>query len=357
MMRSFSPNREAVGELGEIDGRQVVLHYGDVGAEYAALRNGALLVDRTHRGRIRLRGEKARDVVTGLVTNDITALEPGQGAYAAALTPKGKIIADVRVFADADSVLMDTPSRAFPGFLAMIRKYVNPRSTPYSDDSATVHDLCIAGANARLVLAEVLGAPSATLGLLPPYGHLTAEYEGASLVIARTPELGSDAYDCFVPAELHETMRTKLIDAGARPGGLAAWDMARIEVGRPEWGIDIDETTIPQEANLDDLHAISYTKGCYTGQETVARVHFRGHVNKHLRGLVFENDDPAPRGAALGDVAGKPVGDVRSGATSPRLGAIALAMVRREVEPGATLTATWEGGSREGRLVRLPFPV
>ncbi len=357
MMRSFSPNREAAGEFGEIDGRQVVLHYGDVGAEYAALRTGALLVDRTHRGRIRVRGDKARDVVTGLVTNDITALETGQGAYAAALTPKGKIIADVRVFVGADSVLMDTPARAFPGFLAMIRKYVNPRNSPYSDESATLHDLCIAGANARLVLAEVLGAHSATLGLLPPYGHLTAEFEGATLVIARSPELGSDAYDCFVPTELHETLRAKLIDAGARPGGLAAWDMARIEVGRPEWGVDIDETTIPQEANLDELHAISYTKGCYTGQETVARVHFRGHVNRHLRGLVFETDEPAPHGAALGDEAGKPVGDVRSGATTPRLGAIALAMVRREVEPGATLTATWEGGKREGRLVRLPFPV
>ena len=357
MMRSFSPNREAVGELGEIDGRQVVLHYGDVAAEYAALRTGALLVDRTHRGRVRLRGEKARDVVTGLVTNDIIALEPGQGAYAAALTPKGKIIADVRVFTSADAILMDVPARAFPGFIAMIRKYVNPRSSPYSDESATLHDLCIAGANARLVLAEVLGAHSATLGTLPPYGHITADFEGATLEIARTPELGSDAYDCFVPAALHETMRARLIDAGARPGGLVAWDIARVEAGRPEWGLDIDETTIPQEANLDELGAISYTKGCYTGQETVARVHFRGHVNRHLRGLMFDGDEPAPRGAALGDTAGKAVGDVRSGATSPRLGAIALAMVRREVEAGSMLTVTWDGGRAEARLVRLPFPI
>ena len=141
------------------------------------------------------------------------------------------------------------------------------------------------------------------------------------------------------------------------PAGLDAWEIARVEAGRPEWGIDIDDTTIPQEANLDDLDAISYTKGCYTGQETVARVHFRGHVNKHLRGLMFEGEDPAPRTAALGDSAGKNVGDVRSGVSSPRLGAIALAMVRREVETGATLTATWAGGSREARLVRLPFPI
>ena len=357
MMRSFSPNREAAGELGDIDGRPVVLHYGDVGAEYAALRSGALLVDRTHRGRIRLTGEKARDVVAGLVTNDVLALEAGHGVYAAALTPKGKIVADVRVFADGDSLLTDAPLRAFPGWLAMVKKYVNPRLAPYADASATLHDLCVAGANARLVLAEAIGAHSATLGTLPPYGHITADMGGVTVVVARTPDVVSDAYDCFVPADAHDLLRSKLIDAGARPGGLVAWDAARIEAGRPEWGLDIDETTIPQEANFDELHAISYTKGCYVGQETVARVHFRGHVNRHLRGLVFEGDEPAPRGAQLTDDAAKPVGDVRSGAVSPRLGAIALAMVRREVEPGTMLIATWEGGTREGRVVRLPFPV
>lgn len=356
-MRSFSPNREAVGELGDIDGRPVVLHYGDVAAEYSALRTGALLVDRTLRGRLRLSGKTAREILTGLVTNDVTALEPGQGAYAAALTPKGKIVADVRIFAGGESLLVDAPPRAFPGFAAMVKKYVNPRIAPYVDESETLHDLCVAGANARLVLAEAIGAHSATLGTLPAYSHIVADMAGASIVIARTPEVLSDAYDCFVPADAHDTFRAKLIDAGARPGGLVAWDTARVEAGQPEWGLDIDDTTIPQEANLDELHAISYTKGCYVGQETVARVHFRGHVNKQLRGIVFEGDEPAPRGAQLTDETAKSVGDVRSGAQSPRLGAIALAMVRREIEPGATLTATWEGGTREGRIVRLPFPV
>ena len=348
MMRSFSPNREAVGELGEIEGHRVVLHYGDVGAEYAALRTGALLVDRSHRGRIRLNGEKARDVVTGLVTNDITALEAGQGAYAAALTPKGKIIADVRIFTAADSILIDAPVRAFPGFIAMVRKYVNPRNTPYRDESESVRDLAIAGANARLVLAEVLGAHSATLGTLPPFGHITAEFEGATLDIARTPELGSDAYDCFVPAALHDTLRARLIDAGARPGGLVAWDVARIEAGRPEWGIDIDETTIPQEANLDELDAISYTKGCYTGQETVARVHFRGHTNRELRGLRWTAPEPLEgRAIVYGE---KEVGSVRSTLTlEDRV--LGLGLVRREVEPGETVTA----GGRRATVVALPF--
>jgi folate-binding protein YgfZ len=355
-MRSFMPNHEAVGELGDVDGRPVVLHYGDVEAEYAALRTGTLLVDRSLRGRLRVRGEKAKETVTGLVTNDILALEPGHGVYAAALTPKGRIIADVRVFVDGSALLIDAPPRAFPGFLAMLRKYVNPRVAPFEDESATTTDLCVAGANSRLVLAEAFGAPSTTLGTLPPYGHIAVEVEGATILVARTPEVGVDAFDCFVPIASHDMLRSRLLAAGARPGGLQAWEIARIETGQPEWGLDIDETTIAQEANLDDMHAISYTKGCYTGQETVARVHFRGHVNRYLRGLVFETDEPAPPRAALADQAGKAVGDVRSGARSPRIGAVALGMVRREIEPGTELKATWEGGERAARVVRLPFP-
>jgi folate-binding protein YgfZ len=356
MMRSFMPNHEAVGELGDVDGRPVVLHYGDIEAEYAALRTGTLLVDRSLRGRLRVRGEKAKETVTGLVTNDILALEPGHGVYAAALTPKGRIIADVRVFIDGSALLIDAPARAFPGFLAMLKKFVNPRVAPFEDESATTTDLCVAGANARLVLAEAFGAPSTTLGTLPPYGHIAVEVDGATILVARTPEVGVDAFDCFVPVAQHDMLRTRLLTAGARPGGLQAWEIARIETGRPEWGLDIDETTIAQEANLDDMHAISYTKGCYTGQETVARVHFRGHVNRYLRGLVFETDDPAPPRAALADQAGKAVGEVRSGARSPRIGAVALGMVRREIEPGTELKATWEGGERAARVVRLPFP-
>jgi folate-binding protein YgfZ len=129
-----------------------------------------------------------------------------------------------------------------------------------------------------------------------------------------------------------------------------------VEAGRPEWGLDIDDTTIPQEANLDDLHAISYTKGCYTGQEVVARVHFRGHVNRHLRGLRAAGAEPPPTGAQLVDESGRPVGEVRTGVSSPRLGGIALAMVRREVEPGASLSARWDGAESRADVSALPFP-
>jgi folate-binding protein YgfZ len=119
--------------------------------------------------------------------------------------------------------------------------------------------------------------------------------------------------------------------------------------------MDMNEDTLAQEANLDELGAISFNKGCYTGQETVARVHFRGHVNRHLRGLRFATPG-APMGAELLDSEGKAVGSVRSVATSPRLGTIALAIVRREVEPGTQLSARWDGGSATAEVVSLPFP-
>src|SRR6185503_18691450 len=136
--------------------------------------------------------------------------------------------------------------------------------------------------------------------------------------------------DLFVPFEIFDDVWRAALASGAVPAGLDAWEIARIEAGRPEWGIDIDDATIPQEANLDDLHAISYTKGCYVGQEVVARVHFRGHVNRHLRGLRTADASPPAQGATLHDADGQHVGDVRSSVHSPRLGGVAIGMVRRE---------------------------
>jgi folate-binding protein YgfZ len=145
-----------------------------------------------------------------------------------------------------------------------------------------------------------------------------------------------------------------LVSAGAEAGGSEAFDIARIEAGRPEWGLDMDESTLAQEANMEELHAISYTKGCYTGQETVARVHFRGHVNRMIRGLRFDGVAPTP-GCELVDDTGKRLGDVRSVGLSPRLGGVALAMVRREVEPGIHLRARWPEGETTVRVETLPL--
>jgi folate-binding protein YgfZ len=341
--------------VGDVAGQPVVLTYGDPTAEYAALRTGAMLVDRSARVRLRLDGPKAAEMLTGLVTNDVVSLAPGHGQYAAALTPKGKIVADVRIFRDPFGVMFDAAPRARDGWMTMVRKYVNPRLAPFRDLSDSLRDIGVFGPQARRLAATVSGVPSERLTQLAPYAHIAGDVAGEPALVARVPDLEIEGFELFVTAAAFGSAWRALVREGGTPGGLAAWEIARVEAGRPEWGLDIDETTIPQEANLDDLHAISYTKGCYVGQETVARVHFRGHVNRHLRGLLCGHADVPPLKALLFDDAGKQVGDVRSAVLSPRLGAIALAMVRREVEPGTTVAVRWDGGEAQADVTRLPF--
>ena len=339
----------------EIAGRPVVLRYADVESEYAALRQSAAVVDRSHRTRMSFEGDRRLDTLTGLVTNDVGALQPGAGQYAAALTPRGKIIADVRIFAREAELLVDVPPRASTGWMAMIRKFVNPRTTRYVDRTESLADIGVFGPRSRSIVAALTGLNADTLGSLTPFGSLTGKLGDTSVFVVRAPDIGLEGYDLLIASDARAVVWQRALELGAAPLGVAAWDIARIEAGRPEWGVDIDESTIPQEANFDELHAISYTKGCYTGQETVARVHFRGHVNRHLRGLIYSGAAPVPRGAELFGEADKSVGDVRSSAISPRLGGVALGMVRREVTTGTEIRVRWEGGDATAIVHELPF--
>src|SRR3954470_9336566 len=312
--------------------------------EYSALHNGALFFDRSDRNRIRISGPKAAELVTGMVTNDVSALTVGEGLYAAALTPKGKIVADLRIFALEDALLIDTPPAAAPGWKEMVRKYINPRTAPYHDVTTELADIGVFGRGSRAAVARAVGTDERDLVSLAPYSHVTRPFGDVTVIIARVPEMDMDGYEVFVPLSSAATLKTKLQADGANPGGDETWEIARVESGRPAWGIDMDDSTLPQEANFDELGAISYTKGCYIGQETVARVHFRGHVNRFLRKVRFVTRPAPPKGAELIDETGKVIGEVRSAALSPRFGGVALGMVRREVPPGTTLQARWDGG-------------
>jgi tRNA-modifying protein YgfZ len=312
--------------------------------EYSALHNGALFFDRSDRNRMRISGPKAAELVTGMVTNDVSAMTPGEGQYAAALTPKGKIVADLRIFAMEDALLIDTSAAAAPGWKEMVRKYVNPRIAPYHDLTTELADLGVFGRGSRTLVARAIGADERDLSTLAPYSHVTRPFADGTVIVARVPEMDMDGYEVFVPLTSAEALRAKLQSIGVAEGTRETWEIARVESGRPEWGIDMDDSTLPQEANFDELGAISYTKGCYIGQETVARVHFRGHVNRFLRRLRFVTRPAPPKGAELVDETGKVIGDIRSSALSPRYGGVALGMVRREILPGTTLQARWDGG-------------
>jgi folate-binding protein YgfZ len=321
---------------------------------YQALHHGAVVVDRSDRHRMRFSGARAGESLTGLVTSDVMSLSAGGGQYAAALTPKGKVIADIRIFARDDGFLVDATAAAGPGWASMIRKFVNPRLARYEDVSQVSGDVGLFGSGATGMLRAAVG-DNAFPADLPAYGHITIPVDGESLMVARVPDFGVDGYDLIGPRVALEALRVRLTDAGAINEVGDALLIARIEAGRPEWGVDMDDTLLAQEVDMDRLEAISFTKGCYTGQETVARVHYRGHVNRLLRGVRFSEPVVPPAGTELHDAEGKVVGTVKSGGLSPRHGAIALAIVRREIEPGTVLSVPWSGRDLDARVAALPF--
>src|SRR5437762_1942025 len=152
--------------------------------EYSVLHNGALFFDRSDRMRIRISGAKAAELVAGMVTNDVSALVPGEGQYAAALTPKGKIVADLRIFALEDGFLIDTSAAAGPGWKEMIRKYINPRVAPYHDVSAELSDIGVFGRSARSVVSKVFDSDDKDLLALPLYGHSRRAFADVTVIIA-----------------------------------------------------------------------------------------------------------------------------------------------------------------------------
>lgn len=318
------------------------------------------LFDRSARLRMHFTGAKAAESLTGLVTNDVLALRGGDGQYACALTPKGRIIADVRILAIAGadgtvlSLLVDANAAAGAGFAAMIRKYVNPRVATYVDVTTSTACVTLVG-DESLSLLGTLGASQPALAEVatgPSFTHRPLSLAGVSARVARIPDLGSiDAFDLHCESTDAPTLLAALQKAGATLSDAAAWNRQRVMAGRPEWGVDMDETTLAQEANMDTLHAISYQKGCYTGQETVARVHFRGHVNRTLRRVRFtDGTAPAP-GSSLLNVESATVGDARSSALIDDGQLMGIAMLRREVPDASELTWMDQDATRHAVLV------
>lgn len=336
-----------------VAGRTVALTYEDASREYAALHDACGALRRDERARWVFAGDKASEALAGLLTNDIDALVAGAGCYAAALTAKGRIVADVRVFRRDTDFLVDVASRATVGWNDLVRKFVNPRMAKYADVTDATGCIGAYGPRAAMTLARLSNLDANVLTAMVPYHHVQTTLAGRAARVTRSPDFGVVGFDVFVDAADGGVVFDALIGAGARAVGLAAADIVRVEAGRPEWGIDMDDMTIPQEANLEELHAISYTKGCYTGQEVVARVHFRGHVNRTLRGLAA--DAPIPPRATLLTTERTDVGDVRSSVVSPRFGPIALAMLRREVTTGEEILVRNGEHEHVVRVQTLPF--
>ena len=297
-----------------------------------------LLVDRSERGKLALSGAEAKEFLHGQVTNDVEGLAEGTGCYAAFLTHKGKMLGDLRVLDAGHELLLDCERVALQELFTMIRRFKLGRDVELHKRTLERGLLSLVGPDAR----RIAGA-----GDLPEreHSHRAGELAGARVRLIAT-DLGIDV---LCDAADTAGVAAALAAAGAVPAAEELAEVRRVESGRPRYGVDLDDTVIPQEAGLNE-RAVSFEKGCYVGQETVARLHFRGKPNRHLRGLKLSG--PAVRGAPL-RLGEREVGRLGSVVDSPLHGQIALALVRREASPGDSLVVGDDGVS--ARVVDLPF--
>src|SRR4051812_18655406 len=286
------------------------------------------VVDRSERGKLALTGSEAKDFLHGQVTNDILGLTPGHGCYAAFLTHKGKMLGDMRVFDLGDELLLDCERVALQELFNMIRRYKLGR------------DVELHKRTVQLGLLSVIGPDAPALA--GPAEHDNARVQlGGVTVVAVTTDLGVDVF--FAPED-RDAVRGAL---DFPDGDEASAEVVRVERGRPRYGLDLDDSVIPQEAGLNE-RAVSFTKGCYVGQETVARLYYRGKPNRRLLGLKLSA--PAPSGSEL-RLGEKVVGRLGSSVVSPALGPIGLALVRREAAVGDTVSVEGESAL----IVDVPF--
>jgi folate-binding protein YgfZ len=301
---------------------------------YRALTEGCGVVDRSERGKLALTGPDAKTFLQGQVTNDVEGLEPGRGCYAAFLTHKGKMLGDLRVLDLGDELLLDTERSALQELFNMIRRFKLGSDIELHKRTLEMGLLSLIGPDSW----RVAGADE----LPGEHANARAEIAGRPVVLVAT-DLGADV---FTQAADTDAVRAAL-DAPNVPEAVA--EIVRVESGRPRYGVDLDDGVIPQEAGLNQ-RAVSFTKGCYVGQETVARLFYRGKPNRQLRGLRLSAEAAPGDELRLGD---KVVGKLGTVAVSPIRGPIALAIVRREAEPGATVAVGADGAPAE--VVALPF--
>ncbi|HMD35819.1 MAG TPA: glycine cleavage T C-terminal barrel domain-containing protein [Vicinamibacterales bacterium] len=314
----------------------------------------AAFIDRSEaRGRIAITGADRRSYLQGLLTNDVASLEPGLGCYAAYLTAQGRMIADAYVYELGDLMLLSVARAVKDTVLAKFDQFIFSEDVQLGDVTDTFAQIAVVGPRAASALAGVLSA-SASLDALPEHGSTrTATAGGAAAIVIRIADAGADGFDVYVERANAGSLIASLNAAGVRALDPAAADALRIEAGIPLFGRDMDEETIPLEAGIES-RAISFTKGCYVGQEVIIRVMHRGHgrVARRLVGLRIAGDRvPADRAAIRsGD---REIGYVTSAAFSPpQHAAIALGYVHRDfVEPGTSVTI--DGAAAE--VVRLPI--
>jgi folate-binding protein YgfZ len=318
-------------------------------AEHRLLEQACAIVDRSARGKLALTGSNAIEFLNGQVTNELSSLRGGEGRYAAFLTHKGMMLGDLRVLlvdepAQPPQVLLDTERVALQALFDIIRRFSVGYDVQLHKRTLESSLVSLIGPLSAAVAAQALNLAQDSLPS-PEHSHLAADMNGSPVRLINTQE----GFDVLCAAPDRDAVWQELTRGGAQVVSDEAVEVLRVERGLPRYGLDTDERTIPQEAGLND-RAVSFTKGCYVGQETVARLYYKGKPNRQLRGLRFS--EPVRSGAELA-LAQRAVGRVGSSVLSPTFGPIGLGLVRREAPPGSVLTV----GDHDARaeVLELPF--
>lgn len=330
--------------------------YGDTAAEYAAVREGgAGLIDLSSRGRIEVSGFEAVQFLNGLITNDVKALETGAWMRAAFPNVQGRLIGEARILRLADNrFLFDTEAATHGRVLKTLERFTLAGDFHVTDLTKEMALVCVQGARAAEIIKAALGEMAAAAAHVERGRIHTAQWNNQSLHVIRATHTAEDGFDLFVNTSIAISLWDALSAQGALPVGFDALDILRIEAGVPHYGVDMDETNVVLEAVADE--AVSFTKGCYIGQEIIARIHWRGHVAKKLTGLSFDEQGETKRDDKIRTMDGKEIGRITSVTFSPRLNRlVALGYVKYDYLAPETMVRVRSGETElAARVVALP---
>jgi folate-binding protein YgfZ len=322
-------------------------------SEYSAVRDGgAGLIDLSERGRILVSGSEAVMFLNGLITNDMKSLARHSWMTAAFANVQGRLLAAVRIVHREDGFLIDTEGPSREAVMKLIERFTIAGDFKVADLSQEIGELSVQGKTSREVIEKVFGAQTAAL---EREKSLTFDFQGATVTLIRATHTAEDGFDIFVSRGDLLRIREALTTAGARTVSEDTFETLRIEAGVPRYSVDMDETNVVTETNLDD--AVSFTKGCYVGQEIIVRIKHRGHVAKKMTGIVLEGPAAAARNAAILSADQKEIGRVTSSTFSPQLNRpIALGYVKYDyLTPGTAVKVISSEHETSGAIAELPL--
>ncbi len=337
--------------LAPFHGALVPARFTDPAAEHHAVRKASGISDFSHRAKFNLRGEDRVRFLNGMVSNDVQNLQPGQGTYALFLNVQGHIQADLKVYADKDQFWIDLDCDLRGKMMQALDRYII--SDQVEMEIPDLAAVSFQGPRARPLLEKTLHLD---LPEMKEHDHFASNYAGHPVRVVCNSTSGEEGYEVWISPKgmlgLWGGACGQAPTYDTLPVGWEALETLRVEAGIPGYGVDLEEDTLPVEANL--MNAVSLTKGCYLGQEIVERVRSRGQVNWKLVGLVLDTPTPAAEGEKL-LAAGKEMGEITSSCVSPTLGqTVALGYLRREAaEPGSTLNLL--SNQAAVQVVTLPF--